>query len=255
MGKKDKLRGVWPHLRSLAVVSLILLLVTGIIFGVSMLRQALSDGGPLAAMGETVARGSIRPEVVVDPGHGGIDGGAIGVDGSVENEINLSISLTLRDILALFGYDVRMTREDDVSLGSEEGSVRQQKRGDLEARLAVMEEDPARPVIMIHQNTFSEPVYSGAQMFYGSENAASQALAESVRQSVVSLLQPDNTRELKPAPSDVWILHQTTAPVVMAECGFLSNPGECALLNDGEYRCRMAFAVAAGVAGWAEDGA
>ena len=178
MGKKDKLRGVWPHLRSLAVVSLILLLVTGIIFGVSMLRQALSDGGPLAAMGETVARGSIRPEVVVDPGHGGIDGGAIGVDGSVEKEINLSISLTLRDILALFGYDVRMTREDDVSLGSEEGRVRQQKRGDLEARLAVMEEDPARPVIMIHQNTFSEPVYSGAQMFYGSENAASQALAE-----------------------------------------------------------------------------
>ena len=255
MGKLNKLRGIWPHLRSLAVVSLILLLVTGVIFGVSMLRQALSDSDPLAAMGEAVAQGSIRPGVVVDPGHGGIDGGAIGVDGSVEKGVNLSISLKLRDILALFGYDVRMTREDDVSLGSDGGSIRQQKREDLAGRLAVMEEDPDRPVIMIHQNTFSEPIYSGAQMFYGSENAASRALAASVRESVVSLLQPGNTRELKPAPSDVWILHQTTAPVVMAECGFLSNPEECARLNDETYQCRMAFAVAAGVAGWAEDGA
>ena len=79
MGKKDKLRGVWPHLRSLAVVSLILLLVTGIIFGVSMLRQALSDGGPLAARAimttETRPKESACTFTVDDPTYADCTGG------------------------------------------------------------------------------------------------------------------------------------------------------------------------------------
>lgn len=250
MGKKRKLSGFWPRLRSLAVVSIILLLVAGVIFGGSMLRQAFSGGDPLAAMGEALAKGSIRPEVVVDPGHGGIDGGAIGVDGSIEKNVNLALSMSLRDVLAVFGYDVVMTRETDISLGSEGGSIRQQKREDLAARMAIMDEDLSRPVIMVHQNTFSQPAYSGAQMFYGTVHSDSRNLAESVRKSVVTLLQPDNTRELKSAPSDVWVLNHTAAPVVMVECGFMSNPQECALLNSEEYQCQMAFAVAYGLTGW-----
>ena len=106
------------------------------------------------------------------------------------------------DPIEIYVDDKGDIRAKDTTLGADDGYG-------VAYMLAVMEEDPARPVIMIHQNTFSEPVYSGAQMFYGSENPASRALAESVRQSVVSLLQPDNTRELKPAPSDVWILNDS----------------------------------------------
>ena len=246
---KRQTGGVRPRLRSLAAVSILLLLVTGVIFGVSFLRQA-ADGGAFPAMGRTDGASASRPAAVIDPGHGGIDGGAIGVDGSVEKDINLQIACSLRDMLLLFGFEPVMTRETDISLGEGAGSIRAQKREDLRRRVEIMDEDTARPAVMIHQNTFSDPAYSGAQMFYGSGNAASKSLAGAVRESVVSLLQPDNARELKPAPQDVWMLREAKAPVVMAECGFLSNPDECEKLCSPDYQGQMAFAVAAGLAAW-----
>ena len=237
------------QLRSLAAVSLILLMVTGLIFGASLLRQAGGGEKVLAAAGKALYTGDIRSRVIVDPGHGGFDGGAIGVGGVIEKNINLAFSLPMRDCLAVMGYIPILTRTEDTGLDSGEGTIRQKKREDLQARLALMSADEQVPVIMIHQNIFTQSKYSGAQMFYGTQNAASKELAERLRQAVVDYLQPDNSRELKKATSDVWLLVNCPAPVVMVECGFLSNPEGCALLQQTEYQRKFAFVLAAAVGG------
>ena len=145
---RRKTAGKQESFRSLAAVSLILLMVTGLIFGASVLRRR-------AAGVLTNAKVSVSPRVavVIDPGHGGFDGGAVGIDGSVEKEINLSLSLTLRDFLTVMGYAPKMTRETDISLdGNTDAPLRQRKREDLRARLSVMEEATDGKVLMIHQN-------------------------------------------------------------------------------------------------------
>ena len=248
MGKKQNTGSRSLHLRSLAAVSAILLMVTGLIFGASLIRRMIAEHDSLQAMSREIYTGSIRPHIVLDPGHGGMDGGAIGCDGSVEKEINLEIGLLLRDLLGACGYDVTMTRDSDIDLGGGDGTVRSQKRADLAARLEIMEKDPDATVLMIHQNQFTQSKYHGAQMFYGPKDAASKLLAANLQGSIVSLLQPDNTREIKPATDDVWLLMQCGNPIVLVECGFLSNPEECALLQDSTYQQQMAFAIAAGIA-------
>lgn len=248
MGKKQNTGSRSLHLRSLAAVSAILLMVTGLIFGASLIRRMIAEHDSLQAMSREIYTGSIRPHIVLDPGHGGMDGGAIGCDGSVEKEINLEIGLLLRDLLGACGYDVTMTRDSDIDLGGGDGTVRSQKRADLAARLEIMEKDPDATVLMIHQNQFTQSKYHGAQMFYGPKDAASKLLAANLQGSIVSLLQPDNTREIKPATDNVWLLMQCGNPIVLVECGFLSNPEECALLQDSTYQQQMAFAIAAGIA-------
>lgn len=248
MGKKQHTGSRSLHLRSLAAVSAILLMVTGLILGASLIRRSIAEHDALQTMSREIYSGSIRPHIVLDPGHGGMDGGAIGCDGSVEKEINLEISLLLRDLLGTFGYDVTMIRMDDTDLGGGSGTVREQKKADLAARLEIMEQDPGAAVLMIHQNQFTQSKYHGAQMFYGLKDTSSKLLAENLRGSIIDLVQPDNTREIKPATDDVWLLMQCTNPIVLVECGFLSNPEECALLQDSAYQQQMAFAIAAGTA-------
>ena len=247
MGNRQNTGSRSLQLRSLAAVSAILLMVTGLILGASLIRRSIAGHDSLQAMSREIYTGSIRPHIVLDPGHGGMDGGAIGCDGSVEKDINLEIGLLLRDLLGACGYDVTMTREEDTDLGSGDGIV-PRKRADLAARLEIMEKDPGATVLMIHQNQFTQSKYHGAQMFYGPKDAASKLLAANLQGSIVSLLQPDNTREIKPATDDVWLLMQCGNPIVLVECGFLSNPEECALLQDSAYQQQMAFAIAAGIA-------
>ena len=236
---RRKTAGKQESFRSLAAVSLILLMVTGLIFGASVLRRR-------AAGVLTNAKVSVFPRVavVIDPGHGGFDGGAVGIDGSVEKEINLSLSLTLRDFLTVMGYAPKMTRETDISLdGNTDAPLRQRKREDLRARLSVMEEATDGKVLMIHQNQFTDPRYSGAQMFYG-KSPGSEELAGALRRRIRETIQPENERECKPSEGNVWLLEQCTHPIVLVECGFLSNPEECARLSDAAYQRQLAFVIA-----------
>ncbi len=188
------------------------------------------------------------PVVIIDPGHGGIDGGAVGVNGTVEKDINLEIALVLRDQLTLFGYDVLMTREDDRSIHDEGVTgIANQKRSDLNNRLALMNEYPDAVVVMIHQNRFSQSKYSGAQVFYGKNHSESAELAKIIQSAFVRLLQPENTRAVKKAGKDIFLLYYSENPIVMVECGFLSNPEEEALLSDREYQQKVAFTIADGL--------
>ena len=190
------------------------------------------------------------PHILIDPGHGGADGGAKAADGSLEKEYNLSISLTLRDMLRLCGYEVSLTREADVSIHDDTAdTLRRQKVSDMHNRLKLY--DAADLVLSIHQNQFPQRSCRGTQFFYAAGNPASKPLATVLRDTLYALLQPDNTRELKAGTSDIFLLHETRAPAVLVECGFLSNPEERTLLQSAEYQQKLAFSLTCGVLSFA----
>lgn len=201
---------------------------------------------PVVKRADAVYREEQQTVILIDPGHGGADGGATGVDGTSEKDVNLSVSRTLAAILRVMGHEARLTREDDRSIHSPEaGTLREQKVSDMHNRLAMYEE--ASLVVSIHQNQFTQSQYSGAQMFYAPKNEQSKVLATHIRDKVLSLLQPENTRELKRADDSLYLLSNATVPVALVECGFLSNPAECQKLSDPTYQRQMAFAVAGGI--------
>ncbi len=185
------------------------------------------------------------PRILIDPGHGGADGGASAADGTMEKELNLRVSLPLRDVLTVMGFSVEMTRTSDVMLNTEGDTLRERKVSDIHNRLAMVE--AAELTVSVHQNKFSEAQYYGTQVFYSANHSESRVLAESVREQVITLLQPENTRELKQGTSDIYLLDKTTRPMILVECGFLSNEAELAKLKTETYQRQMAFAVAAGV--------
>ncbi len=185
------------------------------------------------------------PYVLVDAGHGGADGGATGDDGTMEKDDNLGVARTLAAVLRVMGVETGMTRKEDRSIYTEGDSLREQKVSDMHNRLALYEE--ATLVVSVHQNHFSEAKYHGTQVFCSPNHPQSRVLGAAVRTSVLSLLQPENTRELKTADDSVFLLSNTTVPAVIVECGFLSNPAECEKLGQSDYQRQMAFAVAGGV--------
>ena len=182
--------------------------------------------------------------IVIDAGHGGEDGGAQSADGVSESGINLNIAKYLRDYLVLSGYEVKMTREDDTPMGDTAlPTLAERRRSDFAERLKLFNSDNTDMAISIHQNKFTEPQYSGAQVFYSPNNIESERLAECIRNSIVGLLQPQNSRQNKKSGSEIYLLYNCTKPCVLVECGFLSNPEEAAKLNTEEYQKQLAFAI------------
>ena len=188
-----------------------------------------------------------QPMIVIDAGHGGEDGGAE-VDGVLEKDINLSIAGKLSEILRLCGCRVTEIRDEDISVyDSDAQTLREKKVSDLKRRVEIANESDNNILVSIHQNKFDNSAYSGAQLFYSSNHDDSRVLAESIRGAITSLLQKDNTRELKPAGSDIYLLDHAEVPAVIVECGFLSNQQERSKLMDDDYQNEMAYAGAMGV--------
>ncbi len=186
--------------------------------------------------------------IIIDAGHGGIDGGTHAADGTLEKDINLSIALKLKDVLQSFGLKVIMTRETDQSIHSEGvQGIRNQKISDIKNRLHIIESTENAVFISIHQNYFTQPKYFGAQIFYSKNNPLSETLAQSVRGSIINNLQKDNSREIKKSGKEIYLLNSATVPAVMVECGFLSNKAEADLLKTEEYQQKMAFFIAIGI--------
>lgn len=188
------------------------------------------------------------PTIVVDPGHGGMDGGAVGCDGTVEKNINLSISLKLADYLRLAGFHVVMTREQDVSI-HDEGAVKIKdiKTSDLHNRMKIMQNTPNSLFISIHQNKYSEEKYHGAQVFYSPNDEQSALLANEIQYAIVSNIQTDNKREIKPSTKSIYLLYRAESVAVMVECGFLSNQQEVKKLNTPSYQNQLAFTIMCGL--------
>jgi len=188
------------------------------------------------------------PTVILDAGHGGIDSGCVSVNGAEEKDINLSIMLKLRDMLEASGFEVVVTRDTDRSIhDSGVQGLGQQKLSDMQNRLKIINSCENAIFVSVHQNQFTDSKYSGAQMFYPADSAESEQLAAILQKQFVSFLQPDNRRETKPVTDEIFLLDNANCPSVMAECGFLSNPEEAALLESDEYQSKVAFTIFTGI--------
>lgn len=193
---------------------------------------------------------NLNPLVIIDPGHGGEDGGAVGHDGIVEKHINLKISLAIRDALELFGYETIMTREKDKAIYDESAiNLRQKKRSDLRNRLSIINKNSGEDSIFlsIHQNKFPNEKLTGSQIFFSKNNPLSESLATCIRCSILSSLQPENTREIKEATSKIFLLKNSKIPSVTLECGFLSNKEEAKKLNSENYQKKLALCTIVGI--------
>ena len=220
-------------------VIICLILVLAVILSCVMLSYASAEVSSVPKIGKTV---------VIDAGHGGVDGGCVSVDGTPEKGINLAVAESLRDGLKLLGYDVVCTRESDISIydkGTE--GLGEQKKSDMKNRLAIFSKYSEGISVSIHQNQFTDSRYSGAQMFYSKDNAEGEKLAGVMQKQFVALLQPDNTRETKPVGDELYLLNNTKNPAVMIECGFLSNPEEAQKLENEDYQRQVAFTVLTGI--------
>ncbi len=186
--------------------------------------------------------------VIIDAGHGGEDGGAVGVNGAMEKEINLKIALELEKYLRQNNFNVVMIRNGDYSVGDQSlSSIAERKRSDTKNRLRTVEKTGDCILISIHQNHFSESQYDGAQVFYSGNKEESAVLAECIRQNIVFSLQPENHRENKQADKNIYILYNCHVPAVLVECGFLSNPAEAEKLCTESYQKDMAAAIYNGI--------
>lgn len=186
--------------------------------------------------------------IIIDAGHGGEDGGAVGADGTVEKDINLKISLKLNEILSAFGYKTRMIRTEDVSVHDKNAdTTRKRKISDIHNRAEVMEEHENCLYISVHQNKYEGKSIWGAQTFYSPNDESSKILADFIQQSVRTNVQPDNDRVIKKSGTNIYVLYNATKPAIMVECGFLSNPNELSLLKTDAYQNKMALSISYGI--------
>lgn len=185
-----------------------------------------------------------KQTVVVDPGHGGSDPGKIGINGEKEKDINLEISLILKKKLEQQGIQVLMTREKDEGLYDDNASSK--KVQDLQRRVEMIHETRPDCVVSIHQNSYSDPAVKGAQVFYYEDSVEGKCLAECLQKALIEQVDPENHRQVK-GNTTYYLFKRTDAPLVICECGFLSNPEEAQLLTETEYQEQVADAMVSGV--------
>lgn len=184
--------------------------------------------------------------IIIDAGHGGIDGGAVGYNNILEKNINLSIAKKLETMLTCCGFEVIMTRTEDSMVGDrlpESASIREKKVNDVKYRVSLINSHPNAIVLSIHQNLFSESKYSGAQMFYSTKNTDSKAIATFLQNRFSTMLQPENTRAIKPVSENIYLMNNINNPAVLVECGFISNGLEAQNLTDDIYQNKIAFVI------------
>ena len=203
---------------------LIGMLALGLAMGASQAATAMAENIPVD---RTLT-------IVIDPGHGGEDGGALSCTGMKESQINLQISLRLDALLHLMGYRTHMIRTSDISVYTQGSTLAQKKVSDLKERVRVVNSLQDVILISIHQNTFPSEKYSGAQVFYNDASGAKE-LAACLQRSFLETVNPGSRRECKPA-DHVYLLRQVKCPAVLIECGFLSNYREEGMLRSAQYQ-------------------
>jgi len=182
--------------------------------------------------------------VVIDAGHGGIDPGKVGVNNVLEKDINLSIAGLVQKNLEENNITVVMTRDSDTGLYSE--SDTNKKVTDMKARCKVINDSECIFAVSIHQNSYSEEAVSGPQVFYYEGSIKGEALARIIQTELIDGLNPPKIRQEK-ANSSYYLLKNATCPVVIVECGFLSNWEEATLLCDSAYQEKVAKAISDGI--------
>lgn len=182
--------------------------------------------------------------VVIDAGHGGNDPGKIGINGAEEKDVNLQIAEKVKKYLEANDIRVVMTRESDAGLYDADASNK--KVQDMKRRIELIDEVSPDVTVSIHQNSYPEEYVHGAQVFYYTGSRQGQELAEAVQRQLVGKVDPENKRQIKDNDS-YYLLKRTGIPIVIVECGFLSNSAEAEKLCDGEYQDYVAWAIHMGI--------
>ena len=182
-----------------------------------------------------------RKCIVIDAGHGGVDGGAISCTGVLESQINLEIALKLDDLCHLLGLNTKMIRTTDCSIYTQGNSIAAKKVSDLKERVRITNDIENGILVSIHQNKYAESRYSGAQVFYAPTDGSSN-LAKSIQDAYMESLNSGSNRKIKKADG-VYLMQHITCPGVLVECGFLSNPEEETLLRSAAYQQKICCVI------------
>lgn len=187
------------------------------------------------------------PIVIVDAGHGEPDGGAVGVNGTLEKDINLAISKKLEEVLDAKGIRVIMTRTGDMALfENRDGSLREKKREDMNTRLSIMKKSRADLFLSIHMNSFESKKANGLHVFYAENHKEIEELAKKIQEHI-SGITGAATHAVKTADKNLFLMKNPPVPAILVECGFISNPDEEKKLNEEDYQSRIAWAIAEAV--------
>lgn len=180
--------------------------------------------------------------VVIDAGHGGVDGGATSCTGVLESKFNLEIALKLNDLMHLLGIDTIMIRETDCSVYTKGETIAQKKISDLKERVRIVNESASATLISIHQNHFTDQKYSGAQVFFAPTDG-SKILADKLQTAFIQTINKDSHRQIKKADG-IYLMQHIICPGVLIECGFISNPQEEYRLRDPSYQQKLSAVIA-----------
>ena len=183
--------------------------------------------------------------VIIDAGHGGEDGGATSCTGKLESAFNLEIALRLNDLMHLLGINTQMVRTTDISVYTQGETIAAKKASDLKNRVKLVNETENALLVSIHQNTFPESQYSGAQVFYSAKGEGQQ-LAELLQSTFCQTLNPGSNRSCKKA-SGIYLMEHIDTTGILVECGFLSNPEEEGKLRSDTYQKKVSCVIAATV--------
>ena len=225
-----------------------LVAVLGLILFVAAFSAVLWQGTARPAFLQqqgTVTRPAV---VIVDPGHGGEDGGAVAEDGTVESGINLSVALKVEELLFLTGQETEMTRREDVSVYSQGAeTLREKKVSDLRNRVELVNSMGEGAVLLsIHQNSLPQAKsVRGAQVFYN-ETAGAEPLAAAIQQAMNQAVNAGGEKTHQAIDGSVYLMAHIDCPGVLVECGFLSNAEETALLKTEDYQKKLALSITAG---------
>lgn len=188
----------------------------------------------------TPASGVFKKLVVIDAGHGLPDGGAVGKSGKKESEINLMVSLAIKEKLEAEGIGVIMTRKDA-------NAIKDKKKPDLRERVRIINESGADIAVSVHMNYFQIEKYSGPQLFCPKGSKQSIDAALFIKNSITAQIGKHCNRQIKEVESGIYVLDNAAIPIVLAECGFLSNIAEEKLLLTPSYCEKMGKAIADGI--------
>lgn len=222
----------------------ILGIVMAAVLLVSMYLVAREGAAYVASDNVVTVEEDKRVCVVIDAGHGGADPGKVGINGALEKDINLKIASQVKHFLEAQDIRVVMTRTDDNGLYSADSSNK--KVQDMKRRIAVIEEVQPEIVVSIHQNSYHEEYVHGAQVFYYNGSVTGKLLAEMIQKRFIITVDPQNKREAK-ANDSYYLLKKTSRPIVIVECGFLSNSEEAEKLTSGFYQEKAAWAIHMGI--------
>ncbi len=179
--------------------------------------------------------------IYIDPGHGGYDGGAF-IDGIKEADLNLEISLVLKEIFEKNGYKVLLTRNGDYDLSTDSSH---KKRTDIQSRVSLINESDCLLYISIHQNVYTNSIYRGSQCFYNSYCGVSQLLANNIQENIKATL--NNTTRVAKSIDGIYLVDNVNKPGVLVECGFMTNEEELLLLQESTYQYNLSYAIYTGI--------